>query len=328
MSIAIRKPLKKKIYPTDFYYVSMETWLWVQKQDIGPSPRQSHTMVYHSKKQVVVLFGGLGLGNQSFNDTWEWDSVAWSQVADTGPSPRHGSAMAYDSSRDKTVLFGGWHSTGYKNDTWQWDGADWSQVADTGPSPRSSHAMVYDSQKKRIVLFGGGFVGPSNVPQYFNDTWEWNGSEWTQVADTGPSPRGNHGMSYDSPRDKVVLFSGWGGPGQFLGDTWEMSGNKWQKVQDTGPGSIYSLSMVHTLKGIVLFGGSFIGESNAPQYLNDTWQWDGKIWTQRQDIGPKPRYEHTMVYDLSRDKTVLFGGGDSAGRMGDTWELKIETIPG
>ena len=33
-----------------------------------------------------------------------------------------------------------------------------------------------------MILFGG-----SDNTLYKNDTWEWDGNEWTQVADTGPS---------------------------------------------------------------------------------------------------------------------------------------------
>jgi hypothetical protein len=58
--------------------------------------------------------------------------------------------------------------------------------------------MAYDSKRERTVLFGGS---AGNVK--FNDTWEWDGDNWTQVADTGPSARGGHAMAYDSNR-------GWG----------------------------------------------------------------------------------------------------------------------
>ena len=35
-----------------------ERWLWTQKEDIGPSPRYGHGMVYEDARQRVVLFGG------------------------------------------------------------------------------------------------------------------------------------------------------------------------------------------------------------------------------------------------------------------------------
>jgi hypothetical protein len=32
------------------------------------------------------------------------------------------------------------------------------------------------------------FGGVDNNDNKVNDTWEWDGTDWTQVADTGPSP--------------------------------------------------------------------------------------------------------------------------------------------
>ena len=91
---------------------------------------------------------------------------------------------------------------------------------------------------------------------YKNDTWEWDGNEWIQVADTGPSPRIGHAMAYDSERDKIVLFGG-GDDTSFYSDTWEWDGNEWIQVADTGPSKRTFHSMIYdsSEKEILLFGG-------------------------------------------------------------------------
>jgi hypothetical protein len=78
--------------------------------------------------------------------------------------------------------------------------------------------MTYDSVRQRVVLFGGLGGGSSRL----NDTWEWDGQAWTQVADTGPAPRSGYAMTYDSRRQRVVLFGGLAGTA--LNDTWEWKG--------------------------------------------------------------------------------------------------------
>jgi len=43
-------------------------------------------------------------------------------------------------------------------------------------------------QARKTVLFGGKYaIGSSTT--YSNDTWEWDGSAWTQVATSGPTAR-------------------------------------------------------------------------------------------------------------------------------------------
>src|SRR4051794_3412209 len=45
------------------------------------------------------------------------------------------------------------------------------------------------------------------------------------------------------------------------------------------------------------------------------------LWTQKQDIGPKPRIGHSMVFDAAQKKVVLFGGDSLIGGLwNDTWE--------
>ena len=119
----------------------MARLLWTQKQDMGPSHRMGHAMVFHRARGKVVLFGGSSQRDFLPNDTWEWDGEDWTQVADIGPSARSAHAMAYDSARQRAVLFGGVDSR-LLGDTWEWDGNDWTQVADSGPEPRAFHAMT------------------------------------------------------------------------------------------------------------------------------------------------------------------------------------------
>jgi len=65
----------------------------------------------------------------------------------------------------------------------------------------------------------------------------------------------------------------------------------------------------------LLFGGL-----TGSGYSGDTWGWDGKHWTQIQDIGPGPRGFAAIAYDSDRSRTILFGGS-RGGFLGDTWEL-------
>src|SRR4051812_23678127 len=92
----------------------------------------------------------------------------------------------------------------------------WTPLTPTG---RSACAMVYDSARGVTVLFGG----VASLNNRLGDTWEWNGTAWTQRAVTGPSPRSGHAMVYDSARGVTVLFGGNTFAG-YSGETWEWNG--------------------------------------------------------------------------------------------------------
>src|SRR5581483_7201622 len=57
-------------------------------------------------------------------------------------------------------------------------------------------------------------------------------------------------------------------------------------------------------------------------YLSDTWKWDGTNWSSASALAsPTPRAYHTLAYDESRDRVVLFGGaGSGSVWLTDTWE--------
>jgi hypothetical protein len=191
-------------------------------------------------------------------------------------------------------------------------------------------ALAFDPTASCIVLFGG-----ASGSKLFADTWTWDGTEWTQLADTGPTARSGHALAYDDERKCVVLFGGRNASNP-LGDTWEWDGTEWTQVQNVGPSarSAHAMAFDATASGVVLFGGA---DSNGAG-LNDTWLWDGTDWTQVADTGPDPRAASGMV---AANTIVLFGGVNSidpslpkANRIiyGDSWRwdgrvwMKVQDI--
>lgn len=303
----------------------MTKLLWTQKQDVGPAARVDSAMAYHPARQRIVLFGGNSLRGL-LGDTWEWDGEDWTQVADTGPSPRAGHGLASDSQRSRLVLFGGrGEGDALNGDTWEWDGEYWTQVAETGPSPRGGSELAFDSQRSRIVLFGGEAAGG----ELRGDTWEWDGESWTERQDIGPSARSHPALAYDGGRERVVLFGGNAG-GTAAGDTWEWDGENWKQLADFGPSPCIASAMVFDGSEALLVGGidSLDSTNQSPRLFGATWVWNDEQWTQRQDIGPAPRWGHSAAFDSGRGRVVLFGGasagpGDPAAAdrlLGDTWE--------
>jgi hypothetical protein len=66
---------------------------------------------------------------------------------------------------------------------------------------------------------------------------------------------------------------------------------------------------------IVLFGGS-----TTESVSGETWEWDGKQWTENQTASVQGRFNCVMAYDTARHKVIRFGGRYAGKPFGDTWE--------
>ena len=218
------------------------------------------------------------------------------------PSRRAGQGSDFDSARGVTVLFGG--STGgfipgNLNDTWEWDGTNWTQrTPAVSPSPRANFGMAYDEVRHASVLVAGAGLGDGNgVPQ--NDTWEWDGTNWTQkFPDISPPVRSGPFVAYDSARQVVVLFGGWSANDKYLNDTWEWNGTTWtQRLPATSPpANGFGQYMVYDVKRAVTL---------LMRYPNELWEWDGTSWATAAFAAPDNMGPMGLAYDTRRNVTVL-----------------------
>src|SRR5437762_219891 len=98
----------------------------------------------------------------------------------------------------------------------EWENLDAAQPGDQPASAlaREGHALAYASARGVTVLFGGCCV--------LGDTWEWDGTTWTQRSPAASPPaRSYHALAYDAGHAVTVLFGGLGNGGSDFGDTWE-----------------------------------------------------------------------------------------------------------
>jgi len=264
----------------------------------GPPTLVRPEIAYDAARDRVVMFGGLDIADAPTSETWEATATGFVQAHPmTSPPARVSGAMAYDVAHRRTILFGG----GLLGDTWIWDGTNWSQpVLIDAPSPRSGHAMAYDARRGRVVLFGGR---PAGILGNSHETWEWNGSAWTQIT-TATTPRGlsGHAMAYDPRRGKIVMF----GDATSDSNVWEYDGVNWRQVIVSGNVPVArnypSLAYDSRLGRVVLVGG----ETDNGE-LGDMWSWDGIAWTLMAPVTPAPNAGHVMAADTRRGRLILIG---------------------
>lgn len=254
-----------------------DTWTWDGSDWTQETPPSSPPGSVHAEHGLqcltgtTILFGGddNNPGQPLSNETWTWDGSTWTQLSPaTSPPGRYGGSLWFDSTTGNMVLFGGQRIDGKLNDTWTWDGTNWTEMApSTEPAPRFSAGMAFDSSAGNLVLFGGL---DDNVPNTaLNDTWTWDGTDWTQhFPSTSPSPRYGASMEFDPVAGNVLLFGG-NNVNDTRNETWVWDGTDWsQQSPRTSPPVRLAASMAFdpVAGNMLLFGG---GDTNGTK--NDTW---------------------------------------------------------
>lgn len=127
-------------------------------------------------------------------------------------------------------------------------------------------------------------------------------------------------LTYDSGRNRTVLFSALSAGISQPGQTWEWDGLVWKRVSSIGPsiGGGHSAAYDGARKRTVL------------HKYPDTWWWDGWTWRNFDATPPPSRQTRAMAYDSARERVVLYGGWSFCGSFSvcfdlDTWEWDGES---
>lgn len=304
-------------------YASGSSYNWTHLSASGPVLALAASAYEPSNGELVVYGGVSSVAHDALTDnTWEWNGTSWTQLHPaTSPPHLFGATMAYDPVDGADVLFGGL-STGelsLENETWAFSGSgngSWRELATTGPLGRTGTQMAYDPTTGELLLFGGASVVDTKNTT-LNDTWEWNGTSWTQLhPSTSPPACSEQSMAYDPATHQVVLLDGSLLSGS---STWTWTGSTWSKVSTsvqppdlpTYPAMAYDPAM----GDLLLFGG---GTQTIAK--NDSYAWTGSNWVAVTTASTPPaRWGAVMAYDARTGQLVLHGGGERTTTLSDTW---------
>jgi hypothetical protein len=266
------------------------TWSW----DGASWTRLSPAMAPNARSNAphaalagdLVVFGGYAVLSASslppgvsgettyVNDTWVFHGGTWTAPSTpTAPLARDAAAMA--TLGDKAVLFGGESPAATFGDTWTWDGAAWFELTPpTSPTPRARSMAA--TLNGKLVLFGG-VTGQYSTALTVNETWEFDGTTWTQRTPThAPSARGSAAMA--TVGDRIVLFGGQTQNAGYLGDTWVWDGDDWSQIETATEPSPRAYAATGGLGSTMVVAGGLGGGQTAE--AQDTWVFDGAAWTQ------------------------------------------------
>jgi hypothetical protein len=182
----------------------------------------------------------------------------------------------------------------------------WVDLNISGPSPRWQTAATLIPPRNVVVLFGG--LSPSGTR--LNDTWEFDGTSWTQRMTTSSPPAlSGHAMAYEPQIFQVRLAGGTRDSGGLMpesyvynGATWNLGGFVWSPGSRLQPVMLLDASPARNQA--VLYGGF-----NDPSRFTDLWG-SSPAWGLRASGGGGSRQGHVGFYDSVIGFPVFYGGAD------------------
>ena len=294
----------------------------------NPSPRLAPRMAFDEESGVGVLFGGRGLTDPATalehgsDETWLWVRNHWVQVfPQVAPPPRSAHAMVYDSARDRVIVFGGRKEAtvirqrfSMHGDTWAWKNGEWTDLAPAAAPPaRFYQGMAYDRDRDRVVLYGGfNYTADGKTLQALFDTWEFDGENWTRVAENGPA-LSKPLLVFDAVRHQTLML-GTDAAFKTVMYRWNVETAKWDLVTAAllPPCANESQVVYQTHNQRPLFTGGLCAGSSL---IDESYEWDGSTWVKivYPDGSSAGRaVDAAFAYDTTLHQSVRFGGHNSA----------------
>jgi hypothetical protein len=274
-------------------------------------------MIVDPLRDRVILFGG-----QSASDTWTIplgnESDARPLLADgITPKPRSGHAAIYDPVRDRMLVLSGSVSGGSEGEVLELtlgDSPAWAVVPTSGstPLPRTGHSATYIPGEDKVMMIGGLGAGVAS-----SEVWSLQLSgtpTWTRIFPTGHAPNFySHTAVLDAARNRIVIHVADVVYTLTLSDppVWSQ-----HFPLNMPPSRNAHIGVRDPLRNrLVIFGGDLVVGNEA----SDCWALSLEpaslqAWTQLAPSQgpPTTRRAHAGVFDASRDRMLIFGGGPAS----------------
>jgi hypothetical protein len=222
--------------------------------------------------------------------------------------------MTYDVAHSRITMFGGkTDAVNGLDETWTFDGSDWTQLHPaTAPSPRIWASSAYDTVRNRTVLYGGQFTTADlKTTTNYYDTWEFDGTNWTQIATNGPQVT-TPLLAYDEATQQMILLGSDTDAKPHM-YSYDNKGTWTEMKPSTMPDCVVDAGLVyqgHDPKVLVLYAG-VCSDSGS---LATTYEYDGVSanWQKVDAVSSAFRLTgEAIAYDPSRRETLIFGGTEA-----------------
>lgn len=323
----------------DVWAVDLDAPAWELITTAGPTPpgRGGHGAIYDPVRDRMVVYAGNETPGLGKSDAWALalgGTPTWSQIVPSGliPAARSAPVTVYDPDSDCMIMTQGLALSGLGSalDIWALSlggTPGWTELA--GDAPVGWSMGLYDPVRERLVLKGASAVGGTGPVL---STWaiDLPSTDVTLLSPYVEPPALYEAQaSYDAARDRMLVLGQGSGPQMWslsLGATPQWSPVILGALPRSGHAQVFD----PIGDRIVVFGGDggSTGLSNEVHAFTT-----GDIdWEQITPAGtpPLPRYGATAIYDVPRERIILFGGYNPNtfdGYLDDVWALDLSGPP-
>ena len=320
--------------------------------------RRAQSLIYDSKRDRLVAFGGSAYFNRGTNtqniidyynnQVWVRPadlSTPWQLLAPVGtpPATRAFHTAIYDPIGDRMIVFGGNHGVRGLRDLWELDFTTdppaWRALAAAGTAPaaRYDHSALYDPVARRMLIFGG-VSGDWSRATYdiSNDFWALSlegPPTWQRLFPAGSiARRQGQRSTYDSLRNRWILSGGAGRAPDFVSTSFltdvealDLSTLVITRLPDMPPAQYslfeHSIDYDTARDRLLVFGGAEHfdnGIYELPLGVGGAWRRLGSL-----NSPPEARVEHATWLDTARNRLAIFGGGHTQNPLPGTEVLSF-----
>lgn len=315
-----------------FVHAAGQTWT---ESSTGPAgDRNSHSMVWDSANERMLLFGGWD-GNTFFNDLWSYDPTTdtWTEVTPTGtpPVPRAYAPAVWDSVNEKMVFFGGL-DVGFfvLDDVWSYKAATnkWIEMPNSGGPPATdAHAVAFDPLTTTMFVAGGFQQGTRT-----RDLWAYSTSSgtWSKKSPM-PMELGFHTAVFD-PETRTILVFGGSNEVPTIQDkifSYDVDSDTWTTLNPAtiGPRHVHAAVWDTFNHGMMVFGG--VDGNN--DVVSDLWFFDPaeQVWVELA-AAPMARHRTPAAWDPVNGILCVYGGNNAGGFSSPATAMcyEVGVVPG
>ncbi|MEO6351251.1 MAG: kelch repeat-containing protein [Candidatus Limnocylindrales bacterium] len=300
------------------------SWRELTPTGTTPGAREDHTWTVDGDGRAAYLFGGRTADGPS-NELWSFDldASSWTLLEPTGTAPtaRLGHTATWVPEVG-LVIWSGQGSDGFFADVNVYNPGTntWTELPSLGAAPDARYGSCASLGPDGELWISHGFTGSGR----FSDTrsYDFATGTWTDRTPVGEVPiqRCLHECFWSNNR--LILYGGQTNGVAALGDIWayDVASGTWAQGPEQQVPARQLYALADDGDTAIVFGGGAIDG----KYLGDTLRLDAAtLELSRIDRagGPPIRSGATLILDPVRARALLFGGKDSDGVLGDTWEL-------